>query len=236
MAGATQGGATQAGDGLGRTVNRRLFSSAIPGNPPLDIEGVDVGLGLTRFGGKVENYLKALTLFAKDLEARLGQLELGPGDDLQAFRREAHSIKSASANIGADGISKEAAFLEGAANDSDNFTVHARCESFRKSLKNLALNIRVALDQSCIYPAGPGGDRLADGVLNVPTEDLVTLKDSLADRDIGGVDRILDRLQGRSNDPRTTHTLQKIAEHVLLADYEDARRLVMEELSRKEEA
>ncbi|MDR2353237.1 MAG: hypothetical protein LBF22_08780, partial [Deltaproteobacteria bacterium] len=66
--------------------------------------------------------------------------------------------------------------------------------------------------------------------LNIPRKDLISLNDVLQIRDIGSVDRILNELQSQSNDPETSQTLQQIAEHVLLADYEEASELIMKEL------
>ncbi|MDR2339895.1 MAG: response regulator [Deltaproteobacteria bacterium] len=210
----------------------RHFSAA-PGSPtPLRIPGIDVAKGLRRFGGKDSSYLKALALFAGDLEDRLPRLVPAHGEHLEDFRREAHGIKSAAINIGAESVWKEAAFLEAAAESSDGFTVHARCEAFRRTLAAMAADIRRELDRHGVFPDGLGG-KSEPLSLNVPESELQSLSHVLEGRDIGEVDRILGALQDRANDPGTSKALQRIHEHVLLADYEEASKLINDELVRR---
>jgi HPt (histidine-containing phosphotransfer) domain-containing protein len=195
------------------------------------VEGVDVRLGLRRFGGREDHYLKALALFAKSLGEMMEDFTLGPGGDLTGLKRRLSAVKSAAANIGAEAVSKEAQFLEEAASSSDTFAVRVRFETFRRSLQRLVEGVSSALDRFGIFPLAPLKERTRTRPLGIPEAELAELGERLSSRDIGGVDRILDRLQKGENDPETSRALQRLSEHVLMADYDEASRLVADELS-----
>ena len=55
---------------------------------------------------------------------------------------------------------------------------------------------------------------------------LVSLKEAIETRDIGSIDRILRELSSRKNDRETRETIERISNHVLLADYDEAGLLV----------
>jgi DNA-binding response OmpR family regulator len=87
--------------------------SAPPAETGLNIEGLDTVRGLALTGGTKEGYIKVLETFCRDALKRLEILSKAPGEaTLPFFVTQVHSLKSASASIGADEISHLAADLE----------------------------------------------------------------------------------------------------------------------------
>jgi CheY-like chemotaxis protein len=118
-----------------------------PGGPKdgLKIEGLDVGLGLSRIGGSMEIYLEVLEIYCRDAESALPFLEDIPWENIDDFIIRVHALKSASANIGAVALSNEAAFLEEAGKKRDLQTIWEETDIFRERLIGLVSDIRRAV-------------------------------------------------------------------------------------------
>jgi len=111
--------------------------SALP-----EIEGLDVAAGMDIIGGSPGLYRELLRVFLKDVAARFALLEAGPDTaDLPDFTIAVHALKSALANIGANGLSESAAGLERAGREGDLALIHDRLPSFRAGLAALAARI-----------------------------------------------------------------------------------------------
>ncbi|MDR2460012.1 MAG: response regulator [Deltaproteobacteria bacterium] len=198
---------------------------------PLEIDGVDTSVGLRNIGGVRANYLKALSVFCKDMEGRKASVSKVTEGNISDFQVQVHAIKSAAANIGAMALSMEAKLLEEAAGVKDFYTIRARLGGFVILLQQITGNVCKALESlksnSKVQPK--------NGSINVEREILVTLKEAIDTRDIGTIDRILANLASRPNDTETQNTIERISNHVLLADYDEAGLLVQIHLSRGEE-
>jgi len=93
-------------------------------------------------GGSPGLYRELLRVFLKDVAARFALLEAGPDTaDLPDFTIAVHALKSALANIGANGLSESAAGLERAGREGDLALIHDRLPSFRAGLAALAARI-----------------------------------------------------------------------------------------------
>jgi two-component system sensor histidine kinase/response regulator len=87
-------------------------AQAVPGELPV-IAGLDTAAGLRRVRGNTAFYLSLLRKFARNHGSLMDTLQsdLQQGN-LEAARRDAHTLKGLSASIGMDAISAQAALLE----------------------------------------------------------------------------------------------------------------------------
>jgi CheY-like chemotaxis protein/signal transduction histidine kinase len=121
-------------------------ASGAPGIVLPRIEGIDAPLGLARVGGDGEAYRAVLALFRRDAAKRLENLT----EDLfrarpREFATHAHALKSGAANVGALGVSAEAALLEEAARRGNGAAVAQGLPSLREKLGALARAIEAFL-------------------------------------------------------------------------------------------
>jgi len=123
-------------------------SFQIPNSSLPDIPGVDTAKGIAMTGGKLTTYLKVLSLFCKDVEERLPQLQKPPEEDtLPAFVTHVHSLKSASASIGAQEVSSIAAGLEAVGKAGDMAFIRESLPDFVEQLTELVKKIRASMQQ-----------------------------------------------------------------------------------------
>ncbi|MDR1577632.1 MAG: response regulator [Deltaproteobacteria bacterium] len=112
---------------------------------------INVDMGLRRSGGSLGNYFEILGVFIVDVEAiekNLIQPELGDEEAINNLAIRTHALKSASANIGAETLSMEAAFFEAAALAKDYSSFRsARFESFRGQLSQVIESIKTTLEK-----------------------------------------------------------------------------------------
>ncbi|MDR2717489.1 MAG: response regulator [Treponema sp.] len=111
------------------------------------IPGVDTAKGIVLTGGTMTTYTKVLSLFCKDVEERMPLLRKTPeADTLSALVTQIHSLKSASASIGAQEVSSHAAGLEAIGKAGDVAFIRESLPDFVKQLAELVKNIRAAID------------------------------------------------------------------------------------------
>ena len=106
------------------------------------IPGVDTVKGITLTGGTLENYKQVLFMFCKDIDERL--IFFGKEittDTLTDFITNIHSLKSATAYIGASEISSLAAGLEAVGKSGDAAFIRENLPDFIKKLEELKKNI-----------------------------------------------------------------------------------------------
>jgi CheY-like chemotaxis protein len=195
-------------------------SSQIPAL--LRISGLDAGTGLAMSGGTEERYRKVLGLYLRDVDSRLGSLDLaGARADPKGFVTCVHAIKSASASIGAQGLSQRAGLLEAAARRGDLATIEEMVDWFRKELADLARRIGEAL-------GGAGQEAQWNGNVDVLPEaarrELEALRVALLAEDIGAVDTILERLEGLPMSQGIGRAVAGISDLVLAAEFAKAAR------------
>ncbi len=86
----------------------------------LRIDGIDTKQGITLIGGNISDYKDVLTSYYNDGISKLSSIKNAlEKDDIHSYRIEVHAVKSASASIGARGLSKQAKALEDAAINND---------------------------------------------------------------------------------------------------------------------
>jgi signal transduction histidine kinase/HPt (histidine-containing phosphotransfer) domain-containing protein/ActR/RegA family two-component response regulator len=183
-----------------------------------EIEGMDTKLGLERMGGSSKNYLEVLEIYCRDVESALSVLKDISEENIDDFTIRIHALKSASANVGASALSKEAAFLEDAGKRRDLRYVRENIEIFRERSSALISRIRRAVSSDV---GGSGG---GEGILS--HGDLFRLKDAINSRDIGAIDLVLDGLLAISRGGSAESALSLVANHVLMADFDEAETIV----------
>jgi len=110
------------------------------------IPGVDTAKGIAMIGGTLETYKQLLYMFCKDIDERLQFFEKEINTDtLNDFVTHIHSLKSATASIGAAEISSLAAGLEAIGKAGDAAFIRESLPDFTKKLGELKKNIISAL-------------------------------------------------------------------------------------------
>ena len=171
----------------------------------LSIPGIDTKKGITLVGGKETVYLQVLALFCNDAEQRLPLLQTVPAADaLTLFVTQIHALKSASASIGADGVSVQAAELETAGKAGDLTFIGKSLPAFAKNLAELIINIKNSLEN--------------DRNPHIFHE----LAAALHSENSLEIDRILDELSNKSLDSKLRELLEEISDYVLMAEYQKA--------------
>jgi signal transduction histidine kinase/DNA-binding NarL/FixJ family response regulator/HPt (histidine-containing phosphotransfer) domain-containing protein len=196
----------------------------------ITIPGVDVQKGITATGGTLAAYRKVLSIFCKDVEDRLPLLQKTPdADTLPAFITHVHSLKSASASIGAQEISSLAAGLETTGKAGNTDFIRENLPDFVQQLAELEKNIRAALsaDKETV-PADINNEADISAFIPIFNE----LAGVLKSQNISGIDRIIDELNQKPLDSKVKETVEQISNEVLVAEYGKAGEILERLLTR----
>ena len=194
---------------------------------PISIPGVDTEKGISMTGETEEFYRRVLTLFLRDALERLPLLQTVPETDaLRTFVTQVHSLKSASASIGADEFSASAAALEAAGKAGNIAFIKDNLSGFTGRLAELIENIRAALEPAQVpnseSPSPDSSSLIPDSSL------LINVRAALESQNAAEVDRLLNELNQKQFDPKTREILEKISDDVLMAEYGNALKSVDE--------
>ncbi|MDR1581032.1 MAG: response regulator [Synergistaceae bacterium] len=188
------------------------------------IEGVDTARGKAMTGGSEANYIEVLTLFCKDAGARLEILrEIPDESSLPLFITQVHALKSASASIGADEISRMAAELEEAGEHGNVDLIRETLAAFGENLSGLVGRIRFHLAE-CAHSNenGAGAEKLG----SVYQETGLRLKAALLAENVGEADALLEELEAMPTSLKTKKTLSEVAGLVLTSEFEAAANMI----------
>jgi signal transduction histidine kinase/HPt (histidine-containing phosphotransfer) domain-containing protein/DNA-binding NarL/FixJ family response regulator len=112
----------------------------------INIPGIDIETGLYMTGGVMEFYRKVLASFCEDTQERIPFLQNATdADALSGFINHVHTLKSASATIGAVEMSDRAKKLETAGRAGDLEFIRINSSEFTKDLLELLNNIAAFL-------------------------------------------------------------------------------------------
>jgi CheY-like chemotaxis protein/anti-sigma regulatory factor (Ser/Thr protein kinase) len=220
-----------------RTINNEQLTnrnSPVPNpqSPLLTIPGVDVQRGIAMTGGTIDAYRQVLSLFRKDAQDRLPLLQKAlEADTLPAFVTHVHALKGASASIGAQEVSAQAAELETAGKAGNTAFIREYLPGFARQLEELTGEISAALEtdknsggmtnndaagKAAGRAAGTAGDTAALVSL------LGDLESALKARKSADIDRILEKLNREPLDAQTREALNKISDEVLVTEFDNA--------------
>jgi CheY-like chemotaxis protein len=187
-----------------------------------EIDGIDATAGVAIVGGSHERYHTLLDMFCLDVRPRLLLLGQPLTDefDLKFFTTQVHALKSALANIGAQDLSTNAAALEDAGRKGDMLAIGANCGAFREAVESLAERIEAALAQ--IHSVR--GQNLSER--ETVEQALVRLREVLEMEELDAIDAALQAAQALQLDSEIREDISRIAELILIADFNKAAELV----------
>jgi signal transduction histidine kinase/CheY-like chemotaxis protein/HPt (histidine-containing phosphotransfer) domain-containing protein len=194
------------------------------------ISGVDIQKGISMTGGKMIFYRQVMDLFCEDAQERLSVMQNAPETaDLSEFVIHVHSLKSASASIGAAEMSRCAAELEAAGRAENLDFIRENLPVFAKRLADLIGGIQ-AWKNAVKEQDVSNGEH--DHELAV-TRLLHELAAALETGNAGDIDRILEELAQQATDTETKEALEKISDNVLMTEYDSAAEVVRSLLNRQ---
>jgi signal transduction histidine kinase/CheY-like chemotaxis protein len=189
----------------------------------LDIDGVDVTVGLSHVGGSEERYRSLLEVFQRDAAQRLDLLKKPKPDELKAFTTHVHALKSALANIGAKALAESSALLEAAGHRGDMSFINKYLNNFRTGLSALNTRIAKAIEKTISQAGTEAG--VNDSVWD---REIERLGAALTEEDIDNMDSSLAALRSLPlplNQERRD-ALSKIAGLMLISEFEEALRVL----------
>jgi signal transduction histidine kinase/CheY-like chemotaxis protein len=214
-------------------------NAAPPLPPPLGIPDIDTAKGIALTGGTVAAYKQVLSLFCKDAQERLPLLNKALEEDtLSAFVTHVHALKSASASIGAQEISVQAAELEDAGKVADTVFISEHLPAFTQRLAELIKNIQnilkpgetdggnAALQGAALQGAAASFPKAAAPLPYSPL--LKELAEALKSQNASEIDRILEELNQKPLDAGIRKMLQRISDEVLMTEFDQAVKIIQE--------
>ena len=188
--------------------------------PAFEIRGIDVTAGMYMTGGNEITYLRALSAFLKDGTEKIKHLsEHCRTGNMKLYAADAHAVKGAAASVGAAKLSSYAKALELSAKNEDLDYVRKNSDIFIDELSALLKNI------GYVVSSKRNGKGKAESGVPV-RERVIKLKEALVNLDIETADIILTDLQSESWDERTSEALDRIADKVLICEYDQALEIV----------
>jgi signal transduction histidine kinase/DNA-binding NarL/FixJ family response regulator/HPt (histidine-containing phosphotransfer) domain-containing protein len=191
------------------------------------IPGVDMVKGIAMTGGTAAAYRQVLSLFCKDVEDRMPllQTETEAGAVLTLVTC-VHALKSASASIGAQEISVQAAELEAAGKSGNLAFIHEHLPGFARDLAELVKGIDAALETD--KNSGGMTNNNAAGTAG-GSADLVSLlsdlESALKAQKPAEIDHILEELGKKPLDKKTREALNTISDEVLMTEFDNALKI-----------
>jgi CheY-like chemotaxis protein len=182
-----------------------------------EIKGIDVAAGIEATGGSVENYLKILGHYCKDVGIRLDEIPKSlEQNDLRLFITNVHALKSASSFIGAPRISEMARALEDAGNQKDMAYIERETGSFLSSLKKALSDISTAISSNAAENTDTDED------IGIVRSKLESLRDALLNYDIGAIDEIAPTLKNN----QFPDLMEQLSQSILVSDFDKAVGLI----------
>ena len=112
------------------------------------VKGINIKKVMEQHAGNLSEYLDILNLFYLDGMRKTELIQkLKDEKDYENYKIEVHGLKSASANIGAQDLSKQAEFLETAAASANGEFIDHNHDSMIESYKKLLSEIKNLLDK-----------------------------------------------------------------------------------------
>jgi len=186
-----------------------------------DIYGIDIQVGINLTGGTEDGYSAVLDIYHKDALERVSLLNKGfEKETLSEFVTNIHALKSASAAIGAEEISVEAARLELAGKDEDIEFIRKNIPGFIEKITKLAERIKTALE---LYTKKKKKVTPLQGASSFSAL-LRELEDALVSQKTESIDNALNKIYQEPLDNLTKSVLDKVSEDILMAEFDSAIR------------
>jgi len=188
----------------------------------IQIEGIDVQLGLLYCGGEMEYYLKTLKVFYEDAMEKPKQIkEFLENNDIKSFTVAVHGLKSSAMSIGARGVSDFAKDLENAGRSEAIYYIMENYGIFLEQLEKLLVNIHGFV--STLEEEKPELDATE---LEYLKESLAGLKMALENMNAGSIYSIIEDLENGAWDKKHSDKINKLSQHILQFDFDGAKTLL----------
>jgi len=181
------------------------------------IDGLNTEKGIFYSGGTEEVYLETLEIFYKDGIEKIESIKDSlSNNDLNLYTIHVHALKTASANVGADELSKTAALLEQAGERRDKVYIESYTPALLVSLETILNNIMNVL----VLRQEDSEDNNYD-MAELESE-LAILKKALESFDAGTINRSIETLNNIVRSGKAKKSIVEISEKVLIGEYEEA--------------
>jgi len=213
-------------------IDNDSVSSLSPDNlnrnfPLPNIPGVDTTKGIAMTGGTIAAYMQVLSMFRKDAQERLPLLKKTPTPDtLSEFVTNVHALKSASASIGAAGISYLAGGLEAMGKAENIPFIQKSLPNFKEQLAELVKNIGSAIDISAVKRIPSDTNQRTNINAYIPI--FRELAEVLKTQKISEIKRILNTLNQQTQDSKLKEIFEQISDHVFMTEFDSAAKIVEE--------
>ena len=184
-------------------------------NLNISIEGIDTTSGMNFSGRKIDQYINILEIYYKDSIEKISILKdsLESGD-INSYTIHVHALKSASANIGAASLSKQAEALENAGDKNDLLFIENNNSIFISNLQQLLENIK-----SELIKFNNSSTEITEDYISIKTE-LKKLKTALSTYNAEEINRITEYLETHKFQGEAKINIDTILENILLGDFE----------------
>ncbi len=189
----------------------------------INIEGLNADYGLKLIGGKLDDYLDILSSYYHDGLNKVTTLSAAfEQRNLDDYRLDTHTLKSASASIGAFGVSEKAKALEHAAIKAD----WPYIESHNERLLVDFTNLLAALNDYLKVSIKPQKGHKNQGDPALLQANIVKLEQTIADFDIDLSEALLLEVMAFNWQDNINNLLQQIFEALNSFEYYQAKSLL----------
>ncbi|MCL2410836.1 MAG: ATP-binding protein [Treponema sp.] len=188
----------------------------------IEIADLDTKQGIKNSGGRFDYYIRILGVFRKDCIGKMKEIEICfEEENLHLYTIYLHALKSASANIGANGISEAAKSLEMAGQNGNINYIRKHHSNFISSLEKLLRKI----DETIIEQ---NKDNQKE-TINKQTlkNELAALKTAMINFDITSINQTAKKLQAFTQ-AACFDTISTILRYKLTGEYDKAISLIDE--------
>ncbi|MCL2819767.1 MAG: ATP-binding protein [Oscillospiraceae bacterium] len=181
------------------------------------IEGIDTKTGITLTGGTEKGYINVLGVYCNNVNDKLEEIrKCMENRDIPLLTTHVHALKSASANIGAKDISEAAGALEEAGLKDNTGYIDENLPEFINNLNILINNIQNVLSKNETAQSDETFD------IEDLKEKLTVLKEAFGNYDADKINEIIDILHNTSFSPPYKEHIDKILQHNITFDYDEA--------------
>jgi len=192
----------------------------------IEIEGLNAEKGIFYSGGTEKAFLETLAIYYKDGYEKIASIKDSlNNDNINLYTIHVHALKSASANIGAEALSREAAILEQAGERHDKDYIKLHTPALLASLETILNNIMNVL---ILRQDKSENDKYDMEKIRL---ELITLKNALESFDAGTINKSVETVNNIVRSGRIKIGIIEISEKILIGEFEDALD-VIEELLR----
>jgi CheY-like chemotaxis protein len=191
-----------------------------------EIEGIDIKKGIAQSGGSIKRYRMILDDFYEDGLEKIKELKAClETDNIPLYTIHVHALKSAAANIGADGLSQAARDLEAAGEKTDLGFIKAHTPVLLESLELLLKNI---LDALSAHNNKTGDEKNDSGSIDANTlkNKLAELKAAVEILDAGTMNNTVDDLLELKLSENISAAVKSISKCILMGEYNKALTLI----------